>query len=145
MQSKADATQHRLYLSLGVHAVQNSPKLHDDKELLTKGDPPSSLTLPCGNLWDLLNQIKVLHQYTELVAEAARGEGPHAFALNGGQEACTDGLEWMAPLCLSLESPPSLEDYQGHMAIWRANNCDAETAFHSLMQRRHFMCIRAEL
>jgi hypothetical protein len=81
-----------------------------------------------------VNQIKVLHQYTELVAEAARGHGPHASALYGGPEACVNGLEWMAPLCLSVEPPPSVEDYHEHLTIWRANNpgefSDAEAAFH---------------
>lgn len=114
--------------------MQNTPKLHSDKWLHTKGDPPSSPSLPCGNLWELVNQIKVLHQYTELVAEAARGQGQHAYALYGGPEACVDGLEWMAPLCLAVEPPPSPEDYHDHMAIWRANNygdyTDAEAAFH---------------
>ena len=82
----------------------------------------------------MVNQIKVLHQYTELVAEAARGHGPHAFALYGGPEACVDGLEWMAPLCLPVEPPSALEDYHEHLAIWRANNpgdfTNAEAAFH---------------
>jgi hypothetical protein len=134
MQTKAEATRRRLCASLGDHALQNTPKHHSEKWLHTKGDPPSSPSLPCGNLWDLVNQIKVLHQYTELMAEAARGHGPHAFALYGRPEACVNGLEWMGALGLSMESPSSPEDYHGHMAIWRANNygdyTDAEAAFH---------------
>jgi len=133
-QNKPDATRRRLCSSLGAHAVKNTPLLHHDKWLHAKGTPPLPPSLPCGNLWELVNQIKVLHQYTELVAEAARGHGPHAFALHGGPEACVDGLEWMAPLCLPVEAPPSLEDYRGHMDIWRASNSgefsDAEAAFH---------------
>jgi hypothetical protein len=134
MQAKAEAIRRKICASLGAQAVQNTPKLHSEKWLHSKGDPPSSPALPCGNLWELINQIKVLHQYTELIAEAARGDGPHAFALYGGPEGCVDGLEWMGALCLSMESPPSPEDYRGHMAIWRASNCgdytDAEAAFH---------------
>ena len=122
MQGRQDTTRRRLCSSLGAHAVQNTPKLHTDKWLHSKGVPPPSPTIPCGNLWELLNQIKILHQYTELVAEAAKGQGPHAFALYGGSEACVDGLEWMAPLCLSVEQPLSPEDYNDHMTIWRANN-----------------------
>ena len=134
MLSRPDATRRRLCSSLGAHAAENTPKHHREKWLHTKGDPPLSPTLPCGSFWELVNQIKVLHQYTELVAEAARGHGPHAFALYGGPEACVEGLEWMAPLCLPVEAPPALEDYHEHMAIWRANNLgdftDAEAAFH---------------
>jgi hypothetical protein len=134
MLGRHDSTRRRLCSSLGAHAVQNTPKLHADKWLHAKGVPPPSPTLPCGNLWDLVNQIKILHQYTELVAEAANGQGPHAFALYGGSEACVDGLEWMAPLCLPVEAPLSPEDYHDHMSIWRANNpgdfSDAEVAFH---------------
>jgi hypothetical protein len=134
MQCKPDATRRKLCASLGAHAAENTPKLHHDKWLHTAGQHPPSPTLPCGSLWELVNQIKVLHQYTELVAEAARGRGPHAFALYGGPEACVDGLEWMAPLCLPVEAPPSMEDYHDHIAIWRASNCgdfsDAEAAFH---------------
>lgn len=134
MLSRPDQTRRRLCASLGAHAANTAPKLHQDKWLHTKGEPPSSPTLPCGTLWELVNQIKVLHQYTELVAEAARGHGAHAFALYGGPEACVEGLEWMAPLCLSVEAPPALDDYHEHMAIWRANNpgdfTDAEAAFH---------------
>lgn len=134
MSSKPDLTRRRFCSSLGAHAVSNTPKLHHDKWLHAKGTPPSAPVLPCGNLWELVNQVKVLHQYTELVSEAAKGHGPHAFALYGGPEACVDGLEWMAPLCLSIESPPVPEDYHDHMAIWRANHSgdftDVEAAFH---------------
>ena len=134
MSNQPDATRQRLCSFLGAHAVENTPKLRHDKWFHSKGTPPVSPTLPCCNLWELVNQIKVLHQYTELVAEAASGHGPHASALYGGPEACVDGLEWMAPLSLSLDLPACLEDYHEHLAIWRATNhgdySDAEAAYH---------------
>jgi len=129
-----DVTRRRLCSFLGEHAVRNTPRLHSDKWLHTKGSPPRSPSLPCGNFWELVNQIKILHQYTELIAEAARGHGAHAVALYGGPEACVNGLEWMSPLCLAVEQPRNVEDYHEHLSIWRASYgedvSDAEAAFH---------------
>lgn len=94
--------------------------------------PPPSPELPYGSVWTLMNHLKVLRQYTDLIASAASGEGPHAVPLSASKEACTGGLEWFAPL---LEAIPSHHPCQERVDQWRQANpglySHAEAAFHA--------------
>ena len=106
--------------SLGAKALATAPVAHHDKWLHDAGTPPQTPTLPVGNLWNLINNIKVMHQYTELISESASGGGVHAPALFGGIEACTNGLDWMGPLLSPIH--PCSDKYQQHIDLWRASN-----------------------
>jgi hypothetical protein len=86
-----------------------------------------------------VNHMKVLHQYTNLLSDAASGQGVHASLLCGSVEMCQThpSLSWFAPLCdpisISImnstsggeESVPvssEREVYQKHVDIWRQAN-----------------------
>lgn len=100
--------------------------------------PPPSPILPHGSLWSLVNHIKVLHQYTSLLSEAASGQGVHSPLLCGSVEMCqTHALGWFTPLCcpISEKSTESTEnEYQKHVDIWRQANpglySHSEAAYH---------------
>jgi hypothetical protein len=85
-------------------------------------------------VWTLVNNIKVFHQYTNLLNEAASLKGPHAAFLGGRAESCVNGMEWFAPLAAGIKPPKDAPSYRHHVSLWRASNpglfCDAEAAFH---------------
>ena len=72
--------------------------------------PPTTPELPYGSLWSLVNHIKVMHQYTELLSEAAAGKGPHSPLLSGSGEMCVGPFDWFLPLCQSLCRAAMSED-----------------------------------
>ena len=135
-----EPTRRALCAHLAAQARSVAPSARHEKWLHSAGEPPAAPTLPCGSLWGLLNNIKVLHQYTEVLSETAEGRGPHAPALHGGDDACVSGLEWMLPLLADVpsEAPTSdegtLSEYQQHIELWRASNpglySHAEAAYH---------------
>ncbi len=106
--------------------------------------PPPSPLLPHGSLWSLINHIKVLHQYTSLLSEAASGQGVHSPLLCGGAEVCQThaSLAWFAPLCCPVSQSnnsnnsnnSNSQEYQKHVDIWRQANpglySHAEAAYH---------------
>lgn len=133
----SEAVRRHVCRALGSRALAAAPTTHHDKWLHDSGPPPATPALPCGSFWSLVNNIKVMHQYAELISEAARGSGAHAPALHGGVEACASGLEWMAPLLLPARdalSGPQAAEYQQHLDLWRASHPGlygyAEAAFH---------------
>ena len=129
----ADATRRSLCNHLGRQALELAPRVLHSKCQAFLAAPPLTPGLPYGSLWGLVNHLKVLHQYTELVSEAASLHGQHALPLAGTPSACTDGLEWFAPLCCEIP-PNEAEDYCQHVQTWRASNpglfSHAEAAFH---------------
>lgn len=86
----------------------------------------------------MINHIKVLHQYTSLLSEAASGQGVHSPLLCGGAEVCQThaSLAWFAPLCcpVTQSNNSNSSEYQKHVDIWRQANpglySHAEAAYH---------------
>jgi hypothetical protein len=97
--------------------------------------PPASPVLPHGSLWSLMNHVKVLHQYTRLLSEAASGRGVHSPLMCGSAEMCQTHpcLAWFALLCAPCECRDEGE-YQKHVDLWREANpglySHAEAAYH---------------
>ena len=108
--------------SLAARTAEAAPTTHHDKWLHHSGPPPPTPSLPVGSVWGLLNSIKVLHQYTELLSEAACDKGPHAHLLHARAEACVRGLEWMAPLLTEAVPLSDPSEYHRHVDLWRASN-----------------------
>ena len=133
-----DKTRRALCTHLGrqVLAVSGSVS-HAKWQHSVSLTPPNSPDLPYGDLWSLVNHIKVMHQYTELLSEAAAGRGPHAPLLSGSKEMCVGPLQWFVSLCQDLRQhlkQTDVEEYQRHVSIWRQGNPglfgDAEAAYH---------------
>ena len=129
---KLETIRRSLCDNLGRAALESAPRVLHTKWTHSSQPPPPTPDLPYGSLWSLINHIKVLHQYIDLLSEAASGEGVHAPLLWGTKEACTHGLEWFAPL-LDDGGPPSSNEYKKHVDIWRQANpglySDAEAAY----------------
>ena len=126
----------KLCTHLGAQALSTAPKtLHAKYPHAPPTAPPASPNLPHGSLWSLMNHVKVLHQYTTLLSEAASGQGVHSPLLCGHAEMCQThpNLSWFAPLLAPI-SGNSDSEYQKHVDIWRQANpglyCHAEAAYH---------------
>jgi len=117
-----DQIRSRLCTNLGQAVLRDSFSVSHTKWAHAQVQPPPSTPdLPHGSLWSLINTLKVMHQYTELLSEAAAGRGPHAPLLSGSKEMCVGGLQWFLPLCQDLQ-PQNFEEYQRHVDIWRQAN-----------------------
>ena len=79
---------------------------------------------PAPPVWDLLNHLKVLHQYTESLADAAAG-GPNSTHLFPCPEACQNGLEWLIPLLAPVE--PVGEPYASQVRACKEEHSTTET------------------
>ena len=126
----------KLCTYLGAQALSTAPKtLHTKWTHNSPLPPPPSPILPHGSLWSLVNHIKVLHQYTSLLSEAASGQGVHSPLLCGSEEMCQthSSLAWFSPLCCPINSRDNPE-YQKHIDIWRQANpglySHSEAAYH---------------
>lgn len=126
----------KLCTHLGTQALSTAPKtLHTKFPHSPPVSPPPSPALPHGSLWSLINHVKVLHQYTSLLSEAASGQGPHAGLLCANGNVCWShpNLEWFLPLSGSVPTE-GYEEYQKHVAIWRQANpglfSDSEAVYH---------------
>ena len=138
-QHKTDSNiqiNHKLCTHLGTQALSTSPKTTHTKWTHTPPvHPPKSPNLPHGSLWSLINHVKVLHQYTTLLSDAASGQGVHSPLLCGSAEMCQThpNLGWFAPLCEPMKLD-DLDEYQKHVDIWRQANPglygNAEAAYH---------------
>lgn len=122
---------------LGCQALAAAPVTIHERWLHDSGPPPTTPVVPSGSVWNLLNNIKVLHQYMDLVSEAAAGRGVHSAALYACGDACSGGLEWMGPLLESVQRIDELHpEYQQHIDLWRTSNpglvCNAEAAYNVL-------------
>ena len=82
---------------------------------------PLTPPLPSGNIWSL-NNMKVLHQYTEILSEAASNRGPQTQALPAHRDACVRGLEWLDPLLTEAKPISDPADYERHIPFWRDSN-----------------------
>ena len=135
MHKHSEPHRRALCSSLAAKTIEAAPKTHHDKWLHYSGPPPPTPSLPVGSVWGLLNGIKVLHQYTEILSEAACGQGPHAHLLHAKAEACVRGLEWMAPLLTEAAPLPDPSEYHRHIDLWRASNPglfgNSEAMFHT--------------
>ena len=133
----------KLCTYLGAQALSSAPKAaHTKWAHAPPIPPPQRPSLPHGSLWSLVNHIKVLHQYTSLLSEAASGQGVHSPLLCGSAEMCEThaSLGWFTPLCcpisvvLSDGGLDQLHHYQKHLDIWRQANpglySHAEAAYH---------------
>jgi hypothetical protein len=126
----------RLCTHLGAQALATAPKVPHSKWAHSPPiPPPASPVLPHGSLWSLINHVKVLHQYTTLLSEAASGQGPHSPLLCGTPEVCETHprLAWFSPLC-GPASEAHEEEYQRHVDLWRRANPGlfrhSEAAYH---------------
>ena len=135
MHKQFEPTRRTLCSNLAAKTLTTTPTTYHDKWLHQSGNPVSTPSLPSGNFWSLLNNIKVLHQYTEILSETASNKGPHALALHAHPDACVRGLEWLAPLlttAIPIEDPT---DYHNHVSLWRASNpglfSNSEAMFHT--------------
>lgn len=129
-----EARRRQLCDHLGRAALADAPRvLHSKCGLHLACAPGKAPELPYGSLWTLVNHLKVLRQYTDLISAAASGQGPHALPLSSSQEACAGGLEWLAPLLGAIPSTPDLA-CQARVDAWRQANpglySHAEAAFH---------------
>jgi len=132
-----DQTRRRLCTNIGKAILNRATPISHSKWQHTPSlAPPPTPTLPYGDLWSLVNHIKVMHQYTELLSEAASGKGPHAPLLSGSKEMCGGPLQWFQPLCQEITplNPSEIDEYQRHMDIWRQVNpglfSNPEAAYH---------------
>jgi hypothetical protein len=131
---RADPNQTRreLCTHLGRQALDAAPRVLHSKWTHLGSAPPHTPSLPHGSLWGLLNHLKVLHQYVELISEAAGGAGVHSAHLCGHPESCANGLEWFAPLLRPLQGDDEGE-YRQQVATWRQANpglfSDSEAAY----------------
>jgi len=136
---------------LGKTLLAEAPRVLHSKctSLHTVCPPPFTPTLPDGSLWTLINHLKVIHQYTELISSAASGEGPHTTPLSACQEGCVNGLEWFAPLLCRVDIDPLdiLNKSQRQVDCWRQANpglfSHAEAAFHvhQAFENRDMACL----
>ena len=128
-----EQTRRKLCTHLGQTGKSQSARVVHSKWTHDPPPPPPSPTLPHGSLWSLINHIKVLHQYTSLLSEAASGQGVHSAFLKGGVEMCQGPLAWFAPLCMPVSSEAN-ETYQRHLDTWREANpglySHSEAAYH---------------
>ena len=129
----SNETRRRMCTHLGAQALASAPRALHSKFSSLDCAPPDTPQLPFGSLWGLINHLKVLHQYVDLVSEAASHQGPHATPLSGQEDGCVGGLEWFAPL-LSPLRPKDENEYQRHVDSWRQANpglySHAEAAYH---------------
>ena len=151
----SEPTNRKFCSHLGRTTLAVAPRVNHTKWCPTPSvPPPKSPDLPHGSLWSLINHIKVLHQYANLLSEAASGQGVHAPLLCGSAEMCQThpALAWFAALCASISGsdsesnnddrgsnsmfsiPKKYEEYQKHLDIWRQANpglySHAEAAYH---------------
>jgi hypothetical protein len=115
-----EQTRRKLCTHLGQSVAQVRVS-HSKWQHTASLTPPSTPELPYGSLWSLVNHIKVMHQYTELLSEAAAGKGPHAPLLSGSRGMCVGSLSWFLPLCDEIHSLDT-SDYLRHLDIWRQAN-----------------------
>lgn len=124
----------RLCASLGRRALEAAPRVHQDPWLHDSGLPPATPTIHSGSLWNLVHNMKVLHQFTEVLSEAASNRGPHALAFHSAPEACVRGLEPFAPLLEPISPVAYQREYEQHVELWRVSNpglySHAEAAYH---------------
>ena len=136
--SSYETTRRRLCTALGRQAIAQAPPPRHEMWLHESGAPPEAPSLPVGNYYSMLNHVKVLQQYTELVAEAASGRGPHADYLLGRAESCAGGLEWFEPLCAPLLNTGFQEYYCNKISQWRKSHpglfSDAEAAYRVFLE-----------
>ena len=129
-----EETRRKLCVHLGQQALAGAPSITQEKWLHQAGSPPRSPKLPVGSVWGLVNHIKVMHQYTELLSAAVCGEGPHVPLLRGLPESCVGSLDCFAPLCVPMGELQCAQEYQEHVEIWRKSNpglfSHAEAAYH---------------
>lgn len=130
-----EAIRRRLCTHLGRQALASAPKTPPlQKWMHHSGTPPEVPTLPTGTCWSMVNHVKVLHQYLEVLSDSASGQGAHSPLLLGYPESCNNGLEWFAPLCGPMHQQPARDEYISHVNIWRTANpglySDAEAAYH---------------
>lgn len=136
-QGDADSIRRRLCTHLGRQALAAAPSVPGlSKWLHHTGPPPEIPTLPTGTCWSMINHLKVLHQYIEVLSDSASGHGAHSALLLGYPESCTNGLEWFAPLCGPMILTQSArEECESQVNQWRANGnpglySNAEAAYH---------------
>ena len=132
--TSSDEIRRSLCTHLGHSVTQTAVRIsHSKWQHMQSIPPPVTPDLPFGSLWGLVNHIKVMHQYTDLLSEAASGRGVHAPLLTGSKEMCVGNLEWFLPLCRDLVTE-GFEDYRRHVDIWRETNPGdygpAESVFH---------------
>jgi len=93
-----------------------------------------------GNFYNMVNHVKVLQQYTELLSEAASGQGPHAPFLLGGAESCGHGFDWFVPLCGPLVDHGFGEFFKNLTRDWRSRNPglygDAEATYRAYLEKK---------
>lgn len=106
---------------LGREALEAAPYVEHYKWEHASGAPRECPKLPCGSFWGLVNNLRVLQQYVQLLSEAAGNRGVHASALYGGKDACKDGLEWF-PCGDATQDHDVQEEYGEHVRIWRDAN-----------------------
>ena len=133
--TSSDEIRRSLCTHLGHSVSQTAVRIsHSKWQHMQSIPPPVTPDLPFGSLWGLVNHIKVMHQYTDLLSEAASGRGVHAPLLTGSKEMCVGNLEWFLPLCRDLVTE-GFEDYRRHVDIWRETNPGdygpAESVFHA--------------
>ena len=134
----SETTNKKLCTHLGTQALSTAPQtLHTKFPHEPPVPPPPSPTLPHGSLWSLINHIKVLHQYTSLLSEAASGQGVHSSLLLGRNDTCTvrSHFGWFVPLSAPVDTDPEgYAEYQKHVDIWRQANpglySHSEAAYH---------------
>lgn len=136
----ADTTRRRLCTTLGRQALAQAPLPQHEKWLHDSGPVNPAPSLPVGNYYTMVNHIKVLQQYTELLSEAASGQGPHAAILHGSSESCGYGFEWFAPLCSPLLDSGFGEYFENLVKDWRSRNpglCgNAEAVYRAYLERK---------
>ena len=137
-----DRARRRLctHLGLGVREILERLAVPHSAWEHKVGPPPSTPVLPHGDLWSLVNHVKVMQQYTELLSEAAAGRGPHAPLLSGSAAMCVGPLQWFAPLCQdAVVRGEEAEEYYRHVGVWRRANPglfgDAEAAYHAHLEQ----------
>ena len=119
--TQEDKTRQALCTHLGKHVLATTGVVSHSKWQHTVSlAPPSTPELPYGSLWSLVNNIKVMHQYTELLSEAAAGKGPHSPLLSGSRDMCVGPFNWFLPLTDRIHSLDT--DYLRHLDIWRQAN-----------------------
>ena len=136
----SETNKRHLCTHLGAKALAQAPKTHHTKwphapPVQPPASPKLTPNLPHGSLWSLVNHVKVLHQFTTLLSEAASGQGVHSPLLCGTAEMCHThpGLAWFSPLCCAA-SGEGEEEYQKHVDLWRQANPGlfghSEAAYH---------------
>jgi len=92
-----------------------------------------------GNYYTMINHIKVLQQYTDILSEAASGVGPHAAFLLGKAESCQNSFDWFAPLCSPLQVTGFDHFYESLCDDWRERNPglygNAEAAYRVYLEK----------